>query len=145
MKGISRFTFKQDLYDEHKDYIEHDEDGKLIGIWCDYFSNNLIPEDPNVPKPQKHATISFSGLKQEIKIGGSYKKFSVNFFDGEEETPYEIGTWKFTLDGQDASSLITILTHQDSKDVDVNEYLSLYLLPTKKDLVPPTSTVKSKE
>lgn len=121
VKGISRFTMKQDLYDEHKDFIEHDEEGNLVGIWCDYFYENLTPEDPNVPKPQKYANITFSGLKQELKIGGSYKKFTVNFFNGEEETPYEIGTWKFELDGQDASSLITILTHQDSKDVDENQ------------------------
>lgn len=121
VKGISRYTFKQDRYDQHKDYIEKDPEGNLIGIWCNYFDNGVKPISPDESVSDKHAEITYSGVKKELKIGGSYKKFNVTFYKGEEETPFEVGTWNYKIDGKDATPLLNILTNATSKDVELNQ------------------------
>lgn len=120
-KGINRLTFAQARWDQHKDYIEKDEEGNVIGMWCNYFDNNLTPSPSDEPVPDKHAEITYFGVKKELKIGGSYKKFNIAFYKGEEETPFEVGTWKYKIDGKDATPLLNILTNATSKDVEPNQ------------------------
>jgi hypothetical protein len=35
----------QDTYDQHKDFIERDSDGNIIGMWADWYSSNILPVD----------------------------------------------------------------------------------------------------
>ena len=42
--GICRVTLYQDKFDSHKDFIERDENGNIIGMWANYYSSNLEPE-----------------------------------------------------------------------------------------------------
>lgn len=112
-KGIIRLTFKQDKWKEHVDLIEYNEEGEYVGAWCDYYTDGVpIAEEDHtiIPSPTIHSIITFSGIKPEIKIHGSYKKFTVKFYDDEENenvilTP--LGTWEFKIgDDYDASDLI---------------------------------------
>lgn len=62
-KGNILFTFAQDIFDQHHDYIERDEDGKLIGMWANYYSDKNLPtNEPLVPEPElagSYAQISY--------------------------------------------------------------------------------------
>ena len=116
VKGIERYTFKQDIWDEHTDYIERDENGFLVGIWCNYYDSNIKPKDPIEPSSSTHAVITYSGTKPEIKIGGSYKTFTVKFYDGNDgEIPYQTGSWKFTINGEDATGLLAIKNPEENQ------------------------------
>lgn len=107
VKGIARYTFAQDLYDEHHDYIEKDEDGNVIGMWADYFTSGITPTDQTEPENKIYSVVTIVGKAQQIKVGGSYKTFRVTFYDGEEETDFRPGVWSYFIDGQDASGLVT--------------------------------------
>lgn len=96
--GINQLTFVQDHWDQYKDYIEKDQDGNVIGIWCDYFSQeNIVPEEEKEPIITLHSEVTTSGTPPTIKIGGSYKTFTVTFYDGDKEIDYRIGNWKFAI------------------------------------------------
>ena len=43
--GICRVTLTQDTYNQHTDYIEHDENGNIIGMWANWFSSVIEPEE----------------------------------------------------------------------------------------------------
>lgn len=115
--GVVRVTLTQDLYDQHKDYIERDSDGNIIGMWADWFSSNIEPTPiiPDDDVPQVTSVVSCSG-KPQIKIGGSAKTLTVTFQDEDgAETGYVPGSWSFTIDGEDASSLLAINQVEDGK------------------------------
>lgn len=105
--GLVRVTLAQDLYDEHHDYIEKDEDGNVIGMWADYFTSGITPTDQTEPENKIYSVVTYAGNTQQIKVGGSYKTFRVTFYDGEEETDFRPGVWSYFIDGQDASGLVT--------------------------------------
>lgn len=98
--GLAMVTLAQDLFDEHKDYIELNDSGNVIGMWADYYSDPVIPSDydstPESPETD-YGIISCSG-NNEIKVGGSYKKFTINFYNEEGiEIPFKAGTWSFNI------------------------------------------------
>lgn len=110
-KGISKLTFAQTRWNDNTDYIEKDEDGTILGIWCDYYKDKIEPE----PQPidiitSTRAEITYSGTKPEIKINGNYKKFTVTFYQDNEPLTFQHGDWKFTINDQDVSDLIEINT-----------------------------------
>lgn len=116
--GLTHITLAQDRYDEHKDYIELDENGEVIGMWADYFTEGqLTPEDyePEEDIKNLHMEMSYSGTKPEIKINGSYKKLTVKFYENDEERPYSAGVWSYELKDGD---IITPI-------VDTSEYLDI--------------------
>lgn len=117
VKGIARYTFKQAQWDEHTDYIERDEDNNVLGIWCNWFDNNLEPEAPSPAPENIYSTITYSGTKPEIKINGSYKKLTVTFYKNDEPIMYQHGDWKFTIDNLDVSNFIKI----DSSNLGENQ------------------------
>lgn len=107
--GISRITLAQDVFDQHKDYIELDNVGNVIGMWANYYNDKILPEDYEESKEETNMNIqlTYAGTKPELKIGGSYKTFTAKLFDGEEEIPItDPGTWYYLIDGYDVSSLI---------------------------------------
>ena len=115
--GIARYTFKQDNWNEHTDYKEYDEDGNLIGIWCNWFNGEVTPEPPSPIQENIYSKITYSGTKPEIKINGSYKKFTVTFYKDDEPIELQHGDWKFTIDNLDVSNLVEI----DSSNVKSNQ------------------------
>lgn len=112
--GLAMITCAQDIFDEHKDYIELDNNGNVIGMWADYYSSSISPKDNEESKSDTiYSKISYSGLKPEIKIAGSYKKFTVNFYDKDVEIPFKQGNW-YIYDGDiDVSNLFDIKTDPD--------------------------------
>lgn len=100
--GITKITLAQDRFDSHKDYIELDDDGNVIGMWADYFAEGQVePADTDVEVPNLHCVITYNGIKPEIKVGGGYKQFVTTYYkDNEEIAPYAC-TWTFAIrDGE---------------------------------------------
>lgn len=111
--GICRVTLTQDNYDQHRDYIEKNEDGKIIGQWADYYKSNVIPEpviiDDALPSSIT-ATITCSG-KPQFKIGGSAKTFTITYKNEEGEIipDHEVGIWSLHIgEDQVANDLLTL-------------------------------------
>lgn len=122
IKGVICLTGKQDQFDVHTDFIERDEENRVIGMWANYYDiNDNPPEDPEPPSSTIYCTITHSGTAAEIKTGGSYKKFTVTFYDADGETAFQQGTWSFAIDGVDASSLLTIKTKADDPSLNDNQ------------------------
>lgn len=127
--GLTHITLAQDFFDEHNDYIELDTNGNVIGMWADYFKQGqVLPTKKEEPPKNVYSSISYSGNKPEIKVNGSYKKFTVNIYDGETDTniPYVNGIWKFEIRNGGLitpapADILTILTNQDSTDVADNQ------------------------
>jgi hypothetical protein len=44
-KGLAEATLAQDKYDEHKDFIEIDDYGNVIGMWADYYDGSVAPRE----------------------------------------------------------------------------------------------------
>lgn len=111
--GIAIYTCAQTLYDPHTDLIETDQDGNVIGMYADYYKVGVKPDDNSI-HDYSRAKITFSGVKPQLKIGGSYKKFTVTFSNPVD--PLE-GEWAFAIDGEDVSSILTVLTPEGSTDL----------------------------
>lgn len=127
--GLVRVTLAQDNFDQHHDYIERDSNNKIIGMWADYYNTVVSEEDPFIKHANYYSSITYSGVKPQIKLGGSYKKFTVNFYEngGSDEIDFKKGEWKFfikvgeEIEGGyiDASSVIQVLT--ESSDLKENQ------------------------
>lgn len=112
--GIVRVGLAQDKYDQHQDYIEIDnETGEVVGMWADYYKNVVSPTEKEDPILPIHSSISYSGLSPEIKSGGGYKKFTVNFFNGDKPIDLVSGEWMFTINGADATDLINVISDEN--------------------------------
>jgi len=134
VKGIARYTLKQDRWNEQTDFIEKDEEGNIIGMWASYYDNNLTPADPeeDTPISALRSEITYSGTKPEIKIGGNFKKFTVTFYKDDEPVEHIKGDWKFTIDDVDVSNLIKMETAADNqckiKFIGEDEYIGQVLV-----------------
>lgn len=110
--GVGIYTAAQDVWDPNRDFVEYEVEGDpstIIGMYADYYGDNT-PSDSSEHKPidpDKHIVLTFTGVDQCIKIGGSSKKITANFYTGETPVAYEIGTWTYMVDGVDVSALIT--------------------------------------
>lgn len=107
-KGICGLTFAQDFFDPHKDFIEKDEEGNIIGMWADYYVDGVAPED-HTDYSDITCEVSVVGNKR-IKIGGGYKRLSVDFFKNGEPTEFKEGNWNYFVDGTDVSLFIEEIT-----------------------------------
>ena len=107
-KGICGLTFAQDVFDPHRDYIELDDDGNVIGMWADYFADGLTPED-QTDFADLTCEVSVVGNKR-IKIDGGYKRLSVQFFKNGEPAEFRDGNWNYYVDGTDVSLLVEEVT-----------------------------------
>ena len=114
VKGIIRLTFKQDKWDSNTDLIEYNDNGDYVCAWCNYYKDGVPikgEEYTDIPSPIIHSIITYSGVKPEVKVNGSFKKFTVTFYDDEEnenEIPLINGKWEFKIDNDDASSLVEV-------------------------------------
>lgn len=105
--GVQKLTLYQDFFDQHRDYIEKDSDGNIIGMWANYFDTSITPTDPSTPTPTPSSTTArISASTSTIKVGGSYKNLTVNLFNDSNEditTEYadETFTWTCSIDNED--------------------------------------------
>lgn len=108
--GLVKLTFAQEPFDPHRDYIELDKDGNVIGKWADYYTDGIAAEDDIQPDS---VTVKVSVVgKPKVKVGGGYKRLYVNFFKNDEEVSFMHGTWSFTINGEDASTLVEVSTEE---------------------------------
>ena len=121
VNGIARYTWKQDKWNEHNDYKEYDDDGNLVGIWCDFFKENIPPEKPDEPTTSIYSIITYSGNNANVRINGSYKKLTVKFYDDEGEIEFQTGSWKFTVNDADVSALIETVTPTEDESLSSNQ------------------------
>ena len=119
--GLVNVTLAQDRFDQFKDWIERedpeDPTSKIIGMWAN--GRAYIPQKPPadheivIPSADR-SEITYSGKKPVIKVGGSYKKFSVVFYEQNEVVGYQDSTWAFTIklpsgETVDATDLVSVL------------------------------------
>lgn len=111
--GIQKLTLYQDFFDQHRDYIEKDSDGNIIGMWASYFDSEITPTDPSTPTtPLSSITARISASTSTIKVGGSYKNLTVNLFnDSNEDITTEYAdatfTWTCSIDNEDWTDKVT--------------------------------------
>ena len=111
--GVQKLTLYQDFFDQHRDYIEKDSDGNIIGMWASYFDSEIAPTDPSIPTtPTSSITARISASTSTIKVGGSYKNLTVNLFnDSNEDITTEYAdatfTWACSIDNEDWTDKVT--------------------------------------
>lgn len=111
--GVQKLTLYQDFFDQHRDYIEKDSDGNIIGMWASYFDSEIAPTDPSTPTtPPSSITARISVSTSTIKVGGSYKNLTVNLFnDFNEDITTEYAdatfTWTCSIDNEDWTDKVT--------------------------------------
>ena len=111
--GIQKLTLYQDFFDQHRDYIEKDSDGNIIGMWASYFDSEIAPTDPSTPTtPPSSIAVRISASTSTIKVGGSYKNLTVNLFnDSNEDITTEYAdatfTWTCSIDDEDWTDKVT--------------------------------------
>ena len=111
--GIQKLTLYQDFFDQHRDYIEKDSDGNIIGMWASYFDSEIAPTDPSTPTiPPSSITARISASTSTIKVDGSYKNLTVNLFnDSNEDITTEYAdatfTWTCSIDNEDWTDKVT--------------------------------------
>ena len=87
-------------------------------MWANYWqSTNLPTDNPLDPDPQifgNYAEITYSGTEPHIKVGGSYKKLTLTYYNSNEvlkdQTP---GNWSYFIDDTDATDLVKVLETED--------------------------------
>ena len=105
--GVAIFTCAQDKYNPNADYL--DEDGYW---WADYFdatTGQIAVQKETESINNVYGVINCVG-SQNIKVHGSYKKFSISYFNGDKPIEPVSGNWHFFIDGIDAFSLVQIKT-----------------------------------
>ena len=111
--GVQKLTLYQDFFDQHRDYIEKDSDGNIIGMWASYFDSEIAPTEPSTPTtPPSSITAKISASTSTIKVGGSYKNLTVNLFnDSNEDITTEYAdatfTWTCSIDNEDWTDKVT--------------------------------------
>lgn len=111
--GVQKLTLYQDFFDQHRDYIEKDSDGNIIGMWANYFDSEIAPTDPSTPTPTPSSiTAKISASTSTIKVGGSYKSLTVNLYNDSNEdvtTEYSDTTisWSCSIDDEDWTDKVT--------------------------------------
>lgn len=82
VRGRTKITLAQNVFDSHRDYIEKDSEGNIIGLWADYYTSSIEPTNstnPSEPTPIPTSnSAKITASTSTIKIGGSYKTLSVS-------------------------------------------------------------------
>ena len=124
--GIIKLTLDQDSFDPHRDYIEKDENGNIIGMWANYYDSNVEPIEPP-EKPDSHEPIVICNITTStyyIKDGGSYKTLVAKYYD---ENGNDISdnyssmphTWSYSIDSEDMAQYVTELTQENGNIIKI--------------------------
>jgi hypothetical protein len=114
--GVQKLTLYQDFFDQHRDYIEKDADGNIIGMWADYFDSEIAPTDPNTkptPSPVTNILATITSSVSTIKVGGSYRTLNIKLSNdsgedvtntfGDKKSNFE---WHFEIDNEEYKGII---------------------------------------
>lgn len=135
--GVMHYTLAQESWNFHTDVIEYDDDGNVVGMWCDLLKEDNLPSQPTIPYPpvqDVYAEITYTGSKPQIKINGSYKTITLTYYNSGEvlknQTP---GEWSYSINGADVIDLIKILETESPNTIKIKflgdeEYLGDVLL-----------------
>lgn len=112
--GVIHYTLYQDLWNDHTDVIETNEDGKIVGMWADLLKESNLPsEDIITPSSEdygNYAEITFAGKEPHIKVNGGYKAVTITYYNIDtpldDQTP---GIWSYFIDDTDVADLIKVL------------------------------------
>lgn len=123
-RGVVHVTLAQNLFDPVHDYIEYedpeDPTSPIIGMWADYFKDGLEAVEPKPPRPDQHIVIEHTGVGHKMKIGGNSKVFTAVFYNGDTASDYiENGTWRFSVDGSEASDLV-IIEQKEKNQIEIS-------------------------
>ena len=107
LPGCALITLAQDHFNPETDYIEINEQNQCVGLWADYYKQPVTPTPYNPSPVQPTGVITCAG-GQEIKVGGTYKKFTIDFYDEEGlPLPFKEGTWSFEIDNEVIEPIIS--------------------------------------
>ena len=114
--GIQVLTFYQNYWDSHRDYIEKDADGNIIGMWADYFDSEITPTDPDTkptPSPVTNILATITSSASTIKVGGSYRTLNIKLSNnsgedvtdtfGDSKSNFD---WHFEIDDKEYKDII---------------------------------------
>ena len=83
--GIQMLTLYQDFFDQHRDYIEKDSNGNIIGMWADYWESDIEPVELNTSAPVLLNTYGkINTSTPAIKVGGSYRTLTLKLYDSDD-------------------------------------------------------------
>lgn len=110
--GLIQLTFKQDLFNQHNDFIEKDEQGNIIGMWADYYNSGIKPI--NVITSDTPASVygKITASTAFVKVGGSYKTLTLNLYDADKNEitdNYSDATFEWSCSISDGNKM-TLLT-----------------------------------
>lgn len=133
--GIANITLYQDRFNSHTDYIERDEDGLIIGMWADYWIDNTSDPESDEPKEETepmiiNGTITITGGKKQIKVGGSYRKLTMSFTDadGNPRGPIFGYNWTFKIDGKDVpDGVLDVKYRKDDSSLEENQIMIKFI------------------
>ena len=113
--GVQKLTLYQDFFDQHRDYIEKDADGNIIGMWANYFDTEIAPTDPDTkptPSPVTNILATITSSASTIKVGGSYRTLNIKLSnDSGEDITDTFGSksnfeWHFEIDDEEYKGII---------------------------------------
>lgn len=116
--GIQKLTLYQTQFDPARDYIEKDENGRIIGMYADYYNSPVEPTEPpriDIPAQKNYGKITTS--TEKLKVGSSsYKTLTANIFDESntdisEKYLYADYSWTCSIDGEDFTDKVTWLNN----------------------------------
>ncbi|MFR3658987.1 MAG: hypothetical protein ACLTWK_12050 [Eisenbergiella sp.] len=120
--GIQKLTLYQDIYDQNRDYIEKDENGKIIAMWADYYDSSSHPIDPDDNDNGVTSTVQckLNTTTPLIKIGGSYKLITAEYLDSSginitESFCDNLSEWTFQIDGINVTDTVSVLENGFNK------------------------------
>ena len=117
-KGIVIYTLTQDLFNEHTDKADYDENGNVIAWWADWNSSLIVPEegiqDVASLLPSIISKITASGNSKQIRIGGQ-KTFTLSFYEDDEAVEHDPGEWSFFIEDKDISDILSISYPAENK------------------------------
>lgn len=120
--GIQKIVCEQTAFNPNTDYIEKDENGNIVGMWADYYFNNIKPADPILPT--ENAVCKITASTNTLKVGGSYRLLTATFLNssggditGEYLDKMNISCWKCFVGEQDfTNSKLVIWSEQENKN-----------------------------
>lgn len=104
--GMVMITLAQDKFNPDADLRDSE------GIWwADAKTHNGVPSVPNefLPIDNIYGVITCAG-SQNIKVGGSYKKLKINYFNKDKEVETISGSWHFYFNDSLIDDIILIST-----------------------------------
>lgn len=122
--GIMHYTLAQESWNFHTDVVEYDDDGNVTGMWCDLLKESNLPsEDTITPFSEDYSTyakITYAGKDPHIKVNGSYKSITIQYYSNVTETVDQTpGNWEFYVNDSDVSDFIKVLETDDNNTIKI--------------------------